>query len=75
MPLKLGGYSKRYSDDNWFRADPEQQKCGVEVDWGTGLRPSARSLGVEDGHRSVGHRSLAVRWESIYYSQSFSEVP
>ncbi len=69
MSLKLGSYSNHIRTTTGS-ADPEQQKCGVDVDWDAGRRPRARSLGVEDGHRSS-----TVRSESLYYSQSFSEVP
>jgi len=71
MPMKLGGYAKPYSDDNWFR--------------GPGSHKSNGSPALTSGHRAGvvpprsarirGIPSLVISCESIQYSRPFSEVP
>ena len=72
MPMKLGGYLKRYSDDNWLRRPRKHgSNRRPELAWtGRWAERRAGSLGADDGNRFS-----KVLSESIYYSQPFSEVP
>ena len=52
MPMKLSGFAKRYSDDNWFRKPSRDEGPGPASMWiGRRAKRGAISLGAEERHR------------------------
>ena len=73
MPMKLTGFTKRYSDDNWFRKPSRDEGPSPASMWiGHRAKCGAISLGAEERHR-FSKDAVQNRYNAPGLSRRFHE--